>query len=162
MEITTMKLFQIRKTQKLPISLKDAWDFFSNPFNLSRITPPSMNFEIINALPERIYPGMMITYKVNILPYWRSTWVTEITHVTDQSFFVDEQRIGPYKLWHHEHHFSELSDGVEMQDIVSYILPFRMLGTIFQPIISTRLAQIFTYRQECLEKIIYEIQPVTN
>lgn len=152
-----MKLFQLRKIQQLPISLKDAWDFFSNPSNLSKITPPSMKFEITNSLPEQIYPGMMITYKVNPLPYWRITWVTEITHVTDKSLFVDEQRMGPYKLWHHEHHFRELADGVEMEDIVSYILPFRILGTVFQPIISKRLDHIFTYRQECLEKITYSI-----
>ena len=114
----------LKTTQFIPISIEEAWDFFSDPTNLGRITPSKMNFKILNKSPgDKMFEGMIITYKVSPMLGMPINWMTEITHVRDKEYFVDEQRIGPYKIWHHEHHFRQTDKGVEMTDVINYVLP---------------------------------------
>ena len=150
-----MKIYQHKTSQKLNISKNNAWDFFSNPSNLSKITPAWLNFEVKTKLPEKMYSGMIITYFVRPLLNIPQTWVTEITHVNELNYFVDEQRFGPYKMWHHEHIFkSTESGGVMMEDIVSYVVPFGFLGRIMNTlVISKKIKEIFKYRKEVLIKM---------
>lgn len=148
-----MKVYTLKTKQILPISLEEAWEFFSSPLNLSKITPAYMNFVIKSELAEKMYPGMLISYKVSPVAGIPITWVTEITHVEENKFFVDEQRYGPYSMWHHEHHFKELDNGIEMTDIVSYVPPFGILGRIANSLyISKQVRGIFDYRSQVLEK----------
>lgn len=141
----------LREVQRLPISLPEAWSFFSDPRNLSRITPPSLGLEVTSDLPGVMYPGMIITYLVRPIPWVSVGWVTEITHVREPVLFVDEQRFGPYRFWHHEHHFREVEGGVEMEDIVHYALPFGTIGRVFGgPLVRRRLEQIFSFRRRFL------------
>lgn len=140
---------------KLPISLKEAWDFFSDPRNLKTITPDYMGFDITSKLhQEKMYSGMIITYRVTPLLKIPMRWMTEITHVSENQFFVDEQRVGPYKVWHHQHHFKEIEGGVEMTDIIDYVVPFGLLGRLFEPIlVRPKLVEIFDYRTKKMEEI---------
>ncbi len=148
-----MKVYTLRSKQELPISLEEAWEFFSSPLNLSKITPAYMNFVIKSELAEKMYPGMLISYKVSPVAGIPITWVTEITHVVEKKFFVDEQRYGPYSMWHHEHHFREIDGGIEMIDIVSYVPPFGLLGRIANSLfIGKQVRGIFDYRSQVLEK----------
>ena len=112
----------LRFTTDLPLCLKDAWSFFANPENLKKITPPHMNFEIMNdPLPQTTYSGQLISYKVNPFPFYRTSWVTEITALIPEKYFIDEQRFGPYKLWHHEHRFEVINENyTRMYDIIHY------------------------------------------
>jgi ligand-binding SRPBCC domain-containing protein len=143
-----MKPSALREVQRLPISLPEAWSFFSDPRNLPRITPPSLGLEVTSDLPGVMYPGMIITYRVRPIPWISVGWVTEITHVREPVLFVDEQRFGPYRFWHHEHHFREVEGGVEMEDIVHYALPFGTIGRVFGgPLARRRLEQIFSFRR---------------
>jgi ligand-binding SRPBCC domain-containing protein len=133
-------------------SIDEVWDFISSPENLKEITPDHMGFDITSKqLAKKMYPGMIISYNVKPLMGIKLTWVTEITHVEDKKFFIDEQRIGPYSMWHHEHHIKEVDDGVEMTDIVSYKPPFGFLGKIANKLfIRKQLSQIFEYREKAL------------
>ena len=119
-----MNIYRFESKQKLKISISEAWEFFSNANNLTVITPPWLNFDIQTRVDEKMYAGMIIKYKVKPLLNIPMTWVTEITHVEELKFFVDEQRFGPYKFWHHKHIFNKVDSGVEMVDIVDYMLPF--------------------------------------
>lgn len=144
-------MHQIRTTQTLPISLEAAWDFFSHPSNLSKITPPDMNLVPTTEQPDKTYPGMMITYKVKPLLGIPMLWVTEITHVREQEFFVDEQRLGPYRIWHHQHHFKAVPGGVEMTDIVDYRIPLGPIGVLMNALfIGKKLRYVFEYRRKKL------------
>ncbi|MDR7418436.1 MAG: SRPBCC family protein, partial [Armatimonadota bacterium] len=125
-----MRLQSLRTVQRLPVSIAEAWAFFSDPRNLGRITPPWMRFEVLSPLPERAYAGLLITYRVRPVAGIPVTWVTEITHMREPHLFVDEQRFGPYRFWHHQHLFREVPGGVEMEDIVHYALPLGWLGRI--------------------------------
>lgn len=149
-----MKIFQFKSKQLLNISLDESWEFFSDPRNLPRITPPWLNFKVTSDLPEKMYAGVIIAYKVYPffgIPY---NWVTEITHVKKKNFFIDEQRFGPYKFWHHQHHFRETNAGVEMEDIVNYVLPFDPLSRPVNTfIIGRKVKEIFEYRGEVLSKL---------
>lgn len=128
--------------------LDEAWAFFSNPRNLNEITPPEMRFEIQTEVPEKMYAGLFIEYRVRPLWGLPMTWVTEITHVQDRLFFVDEQRVGPYSIWHHEHHFQAVEGGTLMTDILSYRVPFGILGSkIAEPLlVGKKVREIFAYR----------------
>ncbi|HMN22908.1 MAG: SRPBCC family protein [Ignavibacteriaceae bacterium] len=150
-----MKLYQQKSSQKLNISKNDAWNFFSNPANLSKITPPWLSFQVTSSLPDKMYAGLIITYLVRPLLNIPQTWVTEITQVSEPNYFVDEQRFGPYKMWHHQHIFSQAEDGgVLMEDIVSYVIPFGFLGRIMNAlIISKKINEIFNYRRKVLVKM---------
>ncbi len=134
--------------------MKEAWDFFSSPANLSRITPEHLGFNITSGPPEKMFAGQIISYIVTPFPGFRTKWVTEITHVDYGRYFVDEQRFGPYQMWHHEHHFKETADGILMTDRVSYKLPLGFLGRIVHALfVKSQLEQIFEYRRVSLEKL---------
>jgi len=145
-------IYTLTAQQKLPIALLAAWDFFASPKNLERITPKFMKFSITSGLIGKVYPGQIITYKVSPFPGLRMNWVTEITHVSDGEFFTDEQRFGPYAMWHHEHHFEEVNDGVWMTDKISYKIPFGFIGRIAHALfVKKQLTRIFQYRMRVLE-----------
>ena len=147
-------MHQFRTIQTLPISLDEAWDFFSNPHNLSKITPKDMNLVPTSPLPDKTYPGLFITYKVKPLLGIPMIWVTEITHVQVHEYFVDEQRLGPYRIWHHQHHFKSVKGGVEMTDIVDYRLPLGPVGVLMQKLfVGKMLDGIFEYRRQRLVEL---------
>jgi ligand-binding SRPBCC domain-containing protein len=146
-------------TQFVPASLDVVWDFFSSPANLSKITPPEMGFVITSPPQPGMYPGMFITYKVSPVAGIKMNWVTEITQVNQHRFFIDEQRSGPYRIWHHEHHFKEVKGGVEMHDILSYAVPYGFIGQIADLLfVRNKVKQIFLFR----EKRILELFPQTK
>ena len=146
-------LHTLERSQTLPVSLKAAWEFFSDPSNLCRITPHWLGFQITCSQLDPMYAGQILTYTVQALPGIRTSWVTEITHVDRPFFFVDEQRMGPYAFWHHQHRFREQDGMVRMQDIVSYALPLGPIGELIHTLfVRRRLAAIFDYRQEVLAK----------
>ncbi|WP_353778604.1 SRPBCC family protein [Winogradskyella sp. 3972H.M.0a.05] len=149
-----MKIYRLHKTQKLPISIEQAWDFLSDPTNLKTITPDYMGFNILSGADRPMYPGQIIQYIVTPVLGIKTKWVTEITHVVDKEYFVDEQRFGPYALWHHKHFIKPIEGGVEMEDIIDYKLPFGWLGQLMHPIIvKPKLEEIFAYRQEKLIEV---------
>ncbi len=144
----------IRQLQKLAIPVEEAWGFFSRPENLVKITPASLDFKITSELNgEEIYTGQLITYKVRPLLGIGLIWVSEITHVERYKLFVDEQRKGPYKMWHHEHHFKPVNGSTEITDIVQYKLPFGILGNLGLPIVEKQLEGIFSYRRRKVEEM---------
>jgi len=143
----------LKQTQILPISIKEAWEFFSSPRNLNEITPSDLGFKITYLASEKMYAGQIITYKVMILPKIWVPWVTEITHVDEGKSFVDQQLSGPYKLWHHRHTFEPHEDGVLMTDLVHYSIGFSLLGEIPHKLyVKDKLQDIFNYRREIIEK----------
>lgn len=142
------KVYTLQTEQIIPISLAEAWDFFSSPANLAKITPSHMGFNIISKHHgEKMYAGQIIEYTVK--PIWGIPlyWMTEITHVQEGAYFVDEQRFGPYVMWHHQHHFKEVSEGVMMTDIVHYKIPLGFLGDIAHWLfVKKQLQGIFDFR----------------
>lgn len=149
------KVYSLKTVQTIPVSLQTAWDFFSNPANLQTITPNNLGFKIISQHHgEKMYAGQIIEYKVNPVLNIPLYWMTEITHVEDKKYFVDEQRFGPYSLWHHQHHFTEAAGGVEMTDIVHYKLPLWFLGDIAHTLfVKKQLQHIFDYRYKKVEEL---------
>ena len=144
----------LKTYQKLPISIEEAWEFFSSPKNLKIITPPYMGFDITSGGDEPMYPGQIITYIVKPIFGIPIEWVTEITHVEKNAFFVDEQRFGPYAFWHHKHYFKPIPGGIEMRDVVHYKIPLGPLGKLINRIyIQHKLKEIFDYRYQTLEKM---------
>lgn len=150
-----MKIYTIKRRQFLPLSLPEAWSFFSSPANLEKITPKHMGFRILYQSGEgKMYPGQLIRYKVNGIPFIPMHWVTEITHVLEPHYFVDEQRFGPYALWHHQHHFKEVTGGIEMTDEVNYAIPFGPLGRLANVLFVRReVNAIFNHRYKVLEHL---------
>lgn len=143
--------------QRLPISLDEAWDFFSSPKNLSVITPKELNLVPITEIPEDMYPGVFIQYKVRPVLNIPMTWVTEITHIREKEFFIDEQRLGPYQIWHHQHHFKAIEGGVEMTDILDYRIPLGPIGLLLQKIfIGKQVEGIFEFRNKKLIEVFGE------
>lgn len=150
-----MKIYQIKSKQVLSMTLDSSWNFFSDPRNLPEITPPWLNLKVTSDLPDKMYEGMIITYKVYPFAGIPSNWVTEITQVKEKNFFIDEQRFGPYKFWHHQHHFKEIDEGIEMEDIVTYALPFDPLSRpINRFFVGNKVNEIFKFREEVLKKLI--------
>jgi ligand-binding SRPBCC domain-containing protein len=149
-----MATYRFEATQEVNASLDEVWNFISSPANLKHITPKHMGFDILTPnLPDKMYAGMMIEYNVKPLFGIPMKWLTEITHVQDHEFFVDEQRSGPYSLWHHQHHIKKTANGVLMTDIVHYIPPFGFIGAIANAIlIKGQLKQIFDFRTEAVNK----------
>ena len=146
-----MKIYTLHSKQLLPITKQQAWDFLSDPKNLKVITPDYMGFHILSGADRPMYSGQIIQYIVTPLLGIKTKWVTEITHVKEGSYFVDEQRFGPYALWHHKHFITEVDGGVEMEDIIDYKVPFGILGQWVQPIlVKPKLQEIFDYRREKL------------
>ena len=149
-----MKIYRLETIQNLPISQKEAWDFLSDPRNLKTITPDYMGFEIVSGAASKMYAGQILQYIVTPLLNIPLKWVTEITHVREGEYFVDEQRFGPYSLWHHKHFIEPIKNGVEMIDIVDYKVPFGLLGQLVQPfLVRPKLEEIFEYRKNALDRI---------
>ncbi|TWR30326.1 SRPBCC family protein [Mucilaginibacter pallidiroseus] len=151
-----MKTYSLKFVQNIPISIDEAWDFFSSPLNLEKITPNDMKFEVTSDYtPQtKMYAGMIITYKVTPLFGIKLDWMTEITHVQDKKYFVDEQRFGPYALWHHQHHFKEIEGGVEMTDLLHYAIPYGVIGRLSNTLlVKKKVKQIFDYRVKAVENL---------
>lgn len=147
-----MKIYDFKSEQNIPISLEDAWNFFSSPKNLKVITPDNLGFKItsdLNTNDGKMYPGQIITYIVKPLAGIPVRWATEITHVEKHKYFVDEQRFGPYAMWHHQHFFEEIEGGVLMKDIINYAIPLGPIGRMANTlIVRSKLKEIFDYRSE--------------
>lgn len=145
-----MKLHRLQRIQFLSTDVATAWAFFSDPRNLPAITPPWLDFTVTSPLPDRMHCGMVVSYTIRPLPFIPVTWITEITHVDEPHFFVDEQRFGPYRFWHHQHHFRPVAGGVEMLDIVNYLLPLGIPGLVASGYVARRLEAIFDFRRDTL------------
>ncbi|MGM0408075.1 MAG: SRPBCC family protein [Bacteroidota bacterium] len=152
-------MYHLRRTQKIPITLDKAWDFFSKPDNLKLITPTYMNFKILSRSDAGdMYPGMIISYQLSPLFNLSVKWATEITQAKEKTYFIDNQIKGPYKIWHHEHRFKSISDGIEMNDILYYDLPFGFLGKIANRIfVQKRVNDIFNYRAQKIQEIFGKV-----
>ena len=151
-------VYRLHTKQNLPISLNEAWDFLSDPKNLKVITPDYMGFNILSGADRPMFAGQIIQYIVTPILGIKTNWVTEITHVVDKQYFVDEQRFGPYALWHHKHFLKEIPGGVEMEDIVDYKIPFGALGRLMNPIlVQPKLNEIFEFRRKRLIEIFGEM-----
>ena len=154
-----MKIYNLQSKQKLPIPVNKAWDFLSSPINLKTITPEYMGFNILSGADRKMYPGQIIQYIVTPLFGIKTKWVTEITHVQENKYFVDEQRFGPYALWHHKHFIRPIDGGIEMEDIIDYKIPFGLIGQLVHPIIiEPKLKEIFDYRHDKLIEIFGEFK----
>ena len=149
-----MKIYTLHKKQNLPISVDQAWDFLSSPQNLKTITPEYMGFHILSGADRPMFPGQIIQYIVTPVLGIKTKWVTEITHVKDKEYLVDEQRFGPYSLWHHKHFIKPIEGGVEMEDIIDYKVPMGILGQMVHPfLVKPKLEEIFNYRTKKLEEL---------
>ncbi|AFL81880.1 hypothetical protein Aeqsu_2421 [Aequorivita sublithincola DSM 14238] len=149
-----MKIYTLHATQNLPISLDEAWNFLSNPKNLKVITPEYMGFNIQSGADRPMFAGQIIEYIVTPILGIKTKWVTEITHSVDREYFVDEQRFGPYELWHHKHFIKEIEGGVAMEDLLHYKLPFGILGQLVHPfLVKPKLDEIFEYRKNKLVEL---------
>jgi len=154
-----MKIYTLHSKQNLPISLDQAWEFLSNPSNLKTITPPYMGFKTLSGDDRDMFAGQIIQYIVTPVLGIPMKWVTEITHVQDKKYFVDEQRFGPYALWHHKHFLKEIPGGVEMEDIVDYKVPMGILGQLVHPfLVAPKLKEIFDFRTKKLIELFGEFK----
>lgn len=141
------------REQFLPLTLDQAWDFFATPKNLNLVTPDDLVFEIVSEVPDKMYEGLIITYRIKPMLNIPLKWVTEITHIRDKAFFVDEQRLGPYNIWHHEHHFKAVEGGVLMTDILHYDIGKWIFGWIAGILfVHKKVQEIFDFRYKALEK----------
>lgn len=149
-----MAAHSFKKVQQIPVSAEKAWEFFSSPANLETITPAGMGFRIISRHHgDKMYAGQLIEYKVKPLLGIPVYWMTEITQVKEPEYFIDEQRYGPYRLWHHQHHFRQIPGGVEMTDIVHYKIPLGFIGRLINRlVVRKKLEQIFSYRFRKVEE----------
>jgi ligand-binding SRPBCC domain-containing protein len=156
-----MSVHTLKSVQRVPIASEAAWEFFSNPSNLKVITPAHLGFQVTSDpdfSSRKMYPGQVITYTVKPLLGIPLFWMTEITHVQEGHFFVDEQRIGPYALWHHQHHFKAIPGGVEMTDLVHYRLPLGILGNFVHWLfVRNQLRTIFDFRTKKLVELFGEL-----
>jgi ligand-binding SRPBCC domain-containing protein len=151
-----VKTYLVKKQQAIPISVNEAWEFFSTPSNLAKITPEEMNFVLTSGEnPEtKMYPGMIITYKITPVFGIKLNWMTEIAHVMQGEYFIDEQRVGPYALWHHEHHFKAIKGGVLMSDILHYAIPYGAIGRLANAIfVEKQIKKIFDYREKAIVEL---------
>ena len=150
-----MAVHNIKSVQKIPSSLENVWEFFSGHNNLQTITPLDVSFKVISKHHgEEVYAGQVIEYKVSPILKIPIYWMTEITHVKDKEYFIDEQRKGPFALWHHQHHFKEIEGGVEMTDIVHYKNPLGIIGEIGNGLfVKRQLKKIFGYRFQKIGEI---------
>ena len=154
-----MKIYTLHTKQNLPISIETAWEFLSSPKNLKIITPDYMGFKTLSGDEKEMFAGQIIQYIVTPVLRIPMKWVTEITHVVDKKYFVDEQRFGPYALWHHKHFLKEIPGGVEMEDIVDYKVPMGILGQVVHPfLVKPKLKEIFDYRRAKLIELFGEFK----
>ena len=151
-----MKSYSLKYETFIPTTLDKAWVFFTSPLNLAKITPPDMNFVVTSEYKEsdKVYPGMIITYFISPLFGIKLRWMTEITHLNEKEYFVDEQRFGPYALWHHQHHFKQVEGGIMMTDIVNYAIPFGVLGRMANTLfVKKKLKEVFSFREEAIVRL---------
>ena len=152
--MAAQRTYCLNRTQALPVSPEKAWDFFSNPSNLRRITPPWLDFEITSPVPAAIHVGLVISYRVRPVAGIRVPWVSEITRVEPPGYFVDEQQSGPFSLWRHEHFLTPIPGGVENRDAVAYRMPLGPLGILVHALVVRRkLEAIFDYRHDACREI---------
>ncbi|MFT3682135.1 MAG: SRPBCC family protein [Ferruginibacter sp.] len=153
------RVYSFKKVQQMPVSVDTAWDFFSKPDNLVQITPAGLDFKVISKYHgDKIYPGQLIEYTLRPLLGIPVYWMTEIVHVEDKKYFTDEQRYGPYSLWHHQHHFKATSSGVEMTDIVHYKIPYWLLGDLANTLfVKRQLEAIFDFRRKKVEELFGKV-----
>lgn len=151
-----MPVHSITQRQNIPSAPDLVWSFFADPGSLRLITPPAMDFQVLTPhLTDQIYPGQLIEYRLRPFPWMRTYWLTEITHVSPGRNFVDEQRRGPYSLWHHQHHFKEIKGGVEMTDLVHYSIPYGIFGRWANILFVRRqLDRLFAYRRQRIEELL--------
>lgn len=148
-----MESYTLKYETFIPTTLNKAWDFFTSPLNLVKITPPDMNFVVTSEYSDsdKLYAGMIITYFISPLFGIKLRWMTEITHVKEKEYFVDEQRFGPYALWHHQHHFKQVEGGVMMTDIVNYAVPYGFIGRIANArFVRKKLKEVFSFREDAI------------
>lgn len=154
-----MKIYKIETVQLVNASLDECWAFFSSPQNLQKITPNDMGFEITDFDNKSVYPGQVIQYKVSPLFGIKLSWMTVITAVKDKAYFIDEQRFGPYTLWHHKHFFEATATGTKMTDVVHYALPLGFLGRIMNTlVVKNKLKEIFDYRYVKVDEMFNAIK----
>lgn len=147
-------MYHLSRQQLLHCTLDQAWDFFSSPRNLDHLTPESVHFKITHLLSERMYEGQLIGYQIKVAPFIWVQWLTEITHVEPKVSFTDDQRLGPYQLWHHTHTFEETAEGTLMTDHVTYALPFSLIGALVHRLyVKRQLKHIFDERRRLVDKI---------
>lgn len=154
-----MAFYQFKRQQFIDSTMEQVWNFIASPINLKKITPASMGFDILtDDLPLTIYEGMIIHYRVKPFPFWTTHWISEISYIEPGEYFVDEQRVGPYDMWHHEHRISEHDNGVLMTDIVSYQPPLGGIGRLANALfIRHRLNEIFDFREQALREHLVKI-----
>ena len=156
-----MRLYKLEARQAIPISMEEAWGFLSDPANLSVITPPHMGFDILSGADQSMFSGQIIQYNVSPFPAVTTRWVTEITHVKEGEYFVDEQRFGPYALWHHKHFIKKCNGGVLMEDVIDYKLPLGILGRLAHSLfVKNQLQKIFAFREKKLKELFGEIPDI--
>jgi ligand-binding SRPBCC domain-containing protein len=146
-------MYKIEQVQNVPISRDEAWNFFSNPSNLQVVTPDDIGFSFKDDLPNKMYPGLVVSYQVAPLLGMKLNWSTEITAIKEKEYFVDHQLSGPYKIWHHQHFFEDIEGGTALRDIVHYALPLGFIGRMFHPIVvQKKLEEIFAFRKNAIEQ----------
>ena len=147
-------MYTLEREQLVPVNLDVAWDFLKNPANLNSITPEDLHFTIISSVPDIMYDGLIIEYRVSIPMFGIQTWVAEIKHIREKKSFVDEQRIGPYKFWYHYHELQETDQGTKVLDRVHYAVPFGYAGRILHHFfIRKTLDRIFDYRKRKIQEL---------
>lgn len=153
-----MKIYSLSQKQKFPVAKAELWKFLSDPKNLKALTPDFMGFDILEPTERKMHPGQIIQYIVKPVLGIKLKWVTEITHIIDQEYFVDEQRFGPYAMWHHQHYLKEIEGGTEMEDLINYKLPMGVLGQMVHPfLVKPKLEEIFNYRKEKMVSLFGEL-----
>ena len=158
-----MKAYRLHTTQRLPISVEEAWRFFSDPKKLAEITPSWLDFQMTNEVPDEIVPGTIITYTIRPILGIPIDWMTEITHAEAPFRFVDEQRFGPYRFWHHQHVFRPIDGGTEVEDLAHYMLPFGPLGRLAHALtVRRRLDAIFAFRRKALIERFGTLEPASS
>jgi len=159
-----MKVYNKKWRQFIPQNLETVWGFFSRPENLNAVTPKDMHFEILSDIAgKEMYEGMIINYKISPFLGIKMRWTTEITHINEGQYFVDEQRFGPYAMWHHEHHFEEAEDGVWMTDQLTYAIGWGPIGPLTNAIfVGSKIEQIFAFRFKAIEKYFGESEVIDD
>ncbi len=148
-------MYTLKRAVIVETTLEDAWQFISRPENLNLITPDDLNFQIVTQVPEDMFNGLLIEYLVTIPIIGKQRWLTEIKHIRPLHSFVDEQRVGPYKLWYHYHQIEEVEDGVLFIDEVTYEPPFSLLGRAANGVfIRKTLDRIFDHRTERFRELL--------
>ncbi|NBB80196.1 MAG: hypothetical protein GVY36_12265 [Verrucomicrobia bacterium] len=145
------RIHQIKRDLIIQTDLKAAWDFIRSPANLNKITPDDMDFEIVSDLPDEMFDGLLIEYRVGIPLIGKQTWLTELKHIRERHSFVDEQRFGPYKFWCHYHEIKEVDGGIRFRDQVSYVMPFGPFGSLARSFyVKKELKRIFDFREKAM------------